>query len=410
MSPQHSYRGVMVSLLALVALAFTAMLSSAPDTSPPKASTPYTLFESGQVRPLALSPDERHLFAVNTPDNRLEVFRIEGHAARPHRLHPGGPRAGRRRGADGPRGLGGQPPLGQRERRRARRTTAATGHVERTLLVGDEPRDIVFAGPGAEAGVHHHGAPRPEHPVRSPAHDPGRGARGRLGVRRERSSAAPWAARRSTIVTLFTDTPRALAVTPDGTRVYAAGFHTGNRTTIVPETSLPDGFGPDGVPGTCHQRRRPPRARGRGHRQVERRSLGRRARPPLRPVREVLAARQGRVRDRRHGQPAAPAPGSGRLLPGRRHHPLQHGRQPREREGLRRQHRRQQRRAVRGPRDLRRGEPARPPAREPHHRALTRGRRGARGTSTSTSTTTAAARRSRTPRTTGPSPCRRAWP
>ncbi|HXU30687.1 MAG TPA: hypothetical protein VN851_08940, partial [Thermoanaerobaculia bacterium] len=51
------------------------------------------------------------------------------------------------------------------------------------------------------------------------------------------------------IVTLFTDTPRALAVTPDGSRVYAAGFHTGNRTTIVAETSLPDGFGPDGGAG-----------------------------------------------------------------------------------------------------------------------------------------------------------------
>ena len=37
--------------------------------------------------------------------------------------------------------------------------------------------------------------------------------------------------------------------TPDGSRVYAAGFHSGNQTTIVPETSLPDGFGPDGAPG-----------------------------------------------------------------------------------------------------------------------------------------------------------------
>src|SRR5690242_18517185 len=35
-----------------------------------------TVFESGQVRPLAMSPDRRHLFAVNTPDDRLEVFRI----------------------------------------------------------------------------------------------------------------------------------------------------------------------------------------------------------------------------------------------------------------------------------------------------------------------------------------------
>src|SRR5262249_26820540 len=33
-------------------------------------------FESGQVRPLAMSPDRTRLFAVNTPDGMLEVFRI----------------------------------------------------------------------------------------------------------------------------------------------------------------------------------------------------------------------------------------------------------------------------------------------------------------------------------------------
>jgi DNA-binding beta-propeller fold protein YncE len=40
------------------------------------------------------------------------------------------------------------------------------------------------------------------------------------------------------IVTLFGDTPRALAVTPDGSTVYAAVFHSGNRTTIVSEGSV----------------------------------------------------------------------------------------------------------------------------------------------------------------------------
>src|SRR5262249_18319507 len=52
-----------------------------------------------------------------------------------------------------------------------------------------------------------------------------------------------------TIVSLFTDTPRALAVTNDGSRVYAAGFHTGNQTTTITEGVVPDGFGPDGVLG-----------------------------------------------------------------------------------------------------------------------------------------------------------------
>src|SRR5688572_27567055 len=38
----------------------------------------FTLFESGQVRPLALSLDGKHLYAANTPDNRLEIFQISG--------------------------------------------------------------------------------------------------------------------------------------------------------------------------------------------------------------------------------------------------------------------------------------------------------------------------------------------
>src|SRR4029079_14625973 len=43
-----------------------------------------------------------------------------------------------------------------------------------------------------------------------------------------------------TILTLFSDTPRALAVTPDGSTVYAAGFMTGNQTSIVSELLYPD--------------------------------------------------------------------------------------------------------------------------------------------------------------------------
>ena len=38
----------------------------------------FVTFESGQVRPLAMSPDGTRLFAVNTPDNRLEIFAVDG--------------------------------------------------------------------------------------------------------------------------------------------------------------------------------------------------------------------------------------------------------------------------------------------------------------------------------------------
>src|SRR5215216_4672604 len=39
----------------------------------------FTAFESGQVRPLALSADGKLLFATNTPDNRLEILRVSRH-------------------------------------------------------------------------------------------------------------------------------------------------------------------------------------------------------------------------------------------------------------------------------------------------------------------------------------------
>src|SRR5436853_7929413 len=94
MGPQQSYRGLVVALMAFVAFAFLAALPYVPGASlpseasadmkaggrgAPKSSSSYTLFESGQVRPLAMSPDKQHLFAVNTPDNRLEIFRIGDH-------------------------------------------------------------------------------------------------------------------------------------------------------------------------------------------------------------------------------------------------------------------------------------------------------------------------------------------
>ena len=43
----------------------------------PVTDNPYTLFETLQVRPLALSRDGTHLYALNTPDNRLEIFRVD---------------------------------------------------------------------------------------------------------------------------------------------------------------------------------------------------------------------------------------------------------------------------------------------------------------------------------------------
>ena len=49
---------------ALVAIA----TSAAPEAASPNS---FVAFESGHVRPLAMSADKTLVFAVNTPDNRL---------------------------------------------------------------------------------------------------------------------------------------------------------------------------------------------------------------------------------------------------------------------------------------------------------------------------------------------------
>src|SRR2546426_11525948 len=54
----------------LVALTFLAGGAAAGASS-------FVTFEAGQVRPLALSPDDLHPYAGNTPDDRLEIFAVD---------------------------------------------------------------------------------------------------------------------------------------------------------------------------------------------------------------------------------------------------------------------------------------------------------------------------------------------
>ena len=116
-----------------------------------RASDSYTLFESGQVRPLALLAERQAAVRrqhARQPAGGLQC-RITRSSSTPPPSRWASSRSRSRRGR--PRGLGGQPPLGQREHRRARRRRRRRGQVVRTLLVGDEPRDIVFAGRGSSA-------------------------------------------------------------------------------------------------------------------------------------------------------------------------------------------------------------------------------------------------------------------
>ncbi|WP_224371034.1 YncE family protein [Hyalangium versicolor] len=212
------------------------------------SAQPYTLFESGQVRPLALSPNGSLLFAVNTPDNAIEIFQVKSTGLEHVASVPVGlePVALAARSNDEvwvvnhlsdsvsvvqifPGGYG--------------------GLVVRTLLVGDEPRDIVFAGSGktrAFITTAHRGQNAPFDPQLT---TPGVG-RADVWVFDATALGTSLGGTPLTILTLFSDTPRALAVTPDGSRVYAAAFHSGNRTTVIHDLLVPDGGQlAGGVPG-----------------------------------------------------------------------------------------------------------------------------------------------------------------
>src|SRR3954451_15954057 len=193
----------------------------------------FTLFESGQVRPLALSPSGKLLFAANTPDNRLEVFRIDNHGLEHRASIPVGlePVAVAARNDDE---IWVVNHLSDSVSVVELTQGGNSGRVVRTLLVGDEPRDIVFGGAGKNRAfmpTAHRGQNVPYDPQLT---TPGVG-RADVWVFDADHLGITLAGTPLTIITLFSDTPRALAVSPDGSKVYAAAFQSGNRTTTVHE-------------------------------------------------------------------------------------------------------------------------------------------------------------------------------
>ena len=64
--------------MAARAIATTFLLTLSLTLASGAAAQSFVTFESGQTRPLALSPDGSQLFTVNTPDGRLEIFDVDG--------------------------------------------------------------------------------------------------------------------------------------------------------------------------------------------------------------------------------------------------------------------------------------------------------------------------------------------
>lgn len=226
-----------VLALAALGLALLGAVLAGPRArgAPQAPGDPYgfTHFGTEPVRPLALSPDGSLLFAANTADDRVQVFAVTAEGLEPR----------------GEVGVGLRPVAlalrGPAELWVSNHLSDSVSVLDvsdpwaprllRTHAVGDEPRDIVVAGAERER-VFVATARRSSRPV------PGAGDAAVWVFDARRPAEAP------RVIPLAGTKPRGLAVSPDGRRVYAAIFRSGNGTTVIDERVVDAGPTPSASP------------------------------------------------------------------------------------------------------------------------------------------------------------------
>ncbi len=211
------------------------------------ASPSYYEFESGHVRPLAKSADGTKLFAVNTPNNTLDVFSINGSKLTLISRVP----VGLEPVAVAVRSANEIWVVNHLSDSVSIVSLDGTPRVTRTLLVGDEPRDIVFAGATQKAFITtaHRGQHLEDASIKglvpgangAQLTTPGIG-RADVWVFDPANTGAGFGGTPVKIMSFFADTPRALAVSPDKQTVYVAAFKSGNQTATVDEDIVCNGF------------------------------------------------------------------------------------------------------------------------------------------------------------------------
>jgi len=182
-------------------------------------------FEAPQIHPLALTPDGTRLLAVNTPNATLSVFQLVSGAPVltaeiPVGFEPVSVAARNDREAWVVNWMSDSVSI----------VDLTTGNVVSTIDVGDEPTDVIFAGPdnpgNNKAFVCVSGGGR-----QTVGFSQMTGMSGAVKVFDANNPLAT-----PTVIENFGKQPRALARNADGSRVFVSVFESGNQTTIVPET------------------------------------------------------------------------------------------------------------------------------------------------------------------------------
>lgn len=208
----------------------------------------YINFESGPVRPIAQLKEQGLLLVTNTSNNRIEVYK---------QVENGGLEF------EGFINVGLEPVAVAVYNNKAWvvnhlsdsvsviNMQSKPWHVERTLLVGDEPRDIVFAQGKLFVSTAHRGQHRFSQQITAKegvgARDLTQGGVGRadIWVFDSQNLGNELGGTPEKIVNLFGDTPRALTVSKDEQHVYAGILNSGNQTSTVHENVMCHGFEDD---------------------------------------------------------------------------------------------------------------------------------------------------------------------
>lgn len=168
-SAREPFRALAISLgmqsHARLALTLTLFLAgcgtggrkAAPAVVESDGISPSFTFESGPVRPLALSPDGNRLFVSNTPNASLDIFEVTGDGL----VAAGSVYVGLDPVAVAARDDHEVWVVNQISDSVSIVDVAAMPpRVTRTLLVGDEPSDVVFAGADKSRRLRHDRSPR----------------------------------------------------------------------------------------------------------------------------------------------------------------------------------------------------------------------------------------------------------